>query len=612
MDQRSRAVGGGRGGGRAGAILAATLGALFVLKLLYLWQLTASPLGSVLLADLLFYHQRAQEILAGDFIGTAPPFYSSTLYPYLVAAIYAVAGVRPAAVYVVQFLLGTLTSFLIYRLGLEFFEPRRALLAGLLAGLYGPFVFAESELVMISWTVFAVAAALLLAARALRGEGLWCAFLCGAACGLGAADKPNVLVLAALVPFWWWLMTRRVRLAQAAALYAGLLVVMAPIMARNAVATGGRFLLSSSTGINLAIGNGPLADGTFRDPWETGEHETVKFQDLHEASLHFASQALGRPAGDEEADRYWRRTALDFALAHPIDEAVLLGRKILLFLNHEEIPNVLNGAFYRSELATLRLFAAGFWLVGPLGLLAALRAALAGGRRPLLLTLFALLYGLSVVALFVCDRYRLPVAPILILFAADALVTLAEVLRDRDGRRAALFAAGLAPLAVLVALPLVRFDFGRDHWTVAEALSERGSWEAALREYVAAVGIRPDLGEIWNNLGFLQARLGHFDDARASFERAARASPGLAYPHAGLADLERDRGHYEAAMGEYRRALQIDSTLVDAWLSLARLQYDGGEPGQARQTLLRGREMNPGEARFDRMLKEIGADPAGR
>src|SRR5256885_9967063 len=49
----------------------------------------------------------------------------------------------------------------------------------------------------------------------------------------------------------------------------------------------------------------------------------------------------------------------------------LLGRKILLMLNQQEIPNVMSFDFYRTRFSALRLFPAGFWLVGPFGLQAA-------------------------------------------------------------------------------------------------------------------------------------------------------------------------------------------------------------------------------------------------
>src|SRR5256885_14970668 len=90
----------------------------------------------------------------------------------------------------------------------------------------------------------------------------------------------------------------------------------------------------------------------------------------------------------------------------------LLGRKILLMLNRQEIPNVMSFDFYRTRFAALRLFPAGFWLVGPFGLQAAFMS-LRRRKEPHLLRASLVLYTVSLLPFFVCDRFRLPVVPIL-------------------------------------------------------------------------------------------------------------------------------------------------------------------------------------------------------
>jgi len=627
------------------------LACVFACRLLYLVLLQASPLGDLLFGDALIYHDRALAILSGDVIGRDAPFYSSTLYPYILAAVYAVAGARPAAVLLVQMVLGMATCLVLYLLGRDLFDDRRAAVAAVLAGLYAPFPFFEGDLLMISWTVLGVTAAWWAAVRCARSGRAGWALLSGAAIGLAAADKPNLLMLAVIVPACWWAAARvggrggasdaaapALRpVAAAGVLLAGVLLVLGPLVGRNVVATGQPVLFSASAGINLYIGNHPGATGTYDEPWSSEAHAASRFSDLAEASRLFAGRQIGRPVDAVEADRYWRGRAVDFMRGHPATALRLVGRKILLLLNAEEIPNRLHFPFYRRELPVLRLLPAGFWLIGPLGIVGLfLPAAVPARRRPFLAgaRVFILLYGASLALLFVCDRFRLPAVPILILFAAHALVTLRErvaargappgggrVGAQRIGLPVAIPVAAWLVLTVVAFLPLTHYDFGRDHWMLAEASQRRGDAEAALREYRAAVEARPDLGAAWNNMGQLLLGQGRLDEARRAFESAIAVAPGLAYPHKGLADAARARGDIDAAIAGYRAALAIDPQLQDAWLSLARLHYDRGDAAGARRILLEGKAALPGAARFDEILGEIDrdvqapsadADPAAR
>jgi len=57
--------------------------------------------------------------------------------------------------------------------------------------------------------------------------------------------------------------------------------------------------------------------------------------------------------------------------------------------------------------------------------------SLRGGKGPLLLLVSFVLYILSLLPFFVCDRFRLPIVSTLVMFAADGIVTSGEALRAR-------------------------------------------------------------------------------------------------------------------------------------------------------------------------------------
>ena len=591
------------------------------LRLGYLARLVASPLGEFLFGDLLVYQTRALAILGGDWLGRDAPFYSSTLYPYVVAGIYRVFGTHPGAVYVFQAFLGSVTTWLVFRIGTGILGKARGAVAALLGAFYAPLAFFEGQLLMMTWTVFSVTLCLHWAVRA-GGEGRRLfAFLSGLALGVAASDKPNLLVMAAALPVAWKMCaarpgepvpgpaqdatasarppkSRSLGLAQTVAFAAGILVVLLPLAARNLRVTGGRVLLSASSGINLAIGNGARADGTYREPWSDDDHESARLTDLAEASRVRAERALGRPVDAAEADRYWRGEALRSVRGHPAAALRLLGRKALLFLNAREIPNILDLEFYRAAFGGLRALPVGFWLVGPLGLAG---AALAFRRRsPFDVALVAILvsYAASIVVLFVCDRFRMPMVPILLLFAADTLVSIPEAWRERRRSDAAVLVAAVLALGVTAALPLTHFPGWRNWWILAEASALRGDTTTALGAFRRALDEDPARGEVWNNLGRLYLRLHRTEDAHFAFSKAVRVSPRLAFPHNGLADLERARGRADLAEREYATAVALDPQLVDAWLGQARLRYERGDLAGAMEVLDRGEAANPSAARF--------------
>jgi tetratricopeptide (TPR) repeat protein len=172
----------------------------------------------------------------------------------------------------------------------------------------------------------------------------------------------------------------------------------------------------------------------------------------------------------------------------------------------------------------------GFWLVSPLALAAMVR--LWPRRRELaLLYLFVAAYMVGVVAFFVVARYRLPVVPVLIVFAAWTAVELAGALRARRWRSARPTLLLFAAFFFVVNASYPTFLRQRTsnvaiaHYTLAAAHSERGDEAGALRELWEAraayeraparyyAGIAQD---IYFKLGTLLYQRGRCDEAIAA------------------------------------------------------------------------------------------------
>jgi tetratricopeptide (TPR) repeat protein len=84
-----------------------------------------------------------------------------------------------------------------------------------------------------------------------------------------------------------------------------------------------------------------------------------------------------------------------------------------------------------------------------------------------------------------------------------------------------------------------------------------------------ALQLRPDVGEVWNNLGNIQIELGCAAEAINSFRRALELKPDLVRSHNNLGNAQRELGDLDAAVASYRRALERDPACADAHTGLA-------------------------------------------
>ena len=106
-------------------------------RVVFLAQLSGSPYAAHHLVDAQLYDEWAGGLARGAAPYTAPYFYSP-VYPYAVSLIYKLLGHAPAAVRLVQCLLGSCSCLLVYLLARRLLSNSAAFAAGLFCALYGP------------------------------------------------------------------------------------------------------------------------------------------------------------------------------------------------------------------------------------------------------------------------------------------------------------------------------------------------------------------------------------------------------------------------------------------------------------------------------------------
>ena len=349
--------------------------------------------------------------------------------------------------------------------GRRFFSRRVGFITGLLLALYAPAIFFDSLVQKSVLDVLFICLTLWIVSGIVTGDARqpWRWWWLGLGIGALGLTRENALVLAA-VSLAWILVGRRVagrvRVAAAGAFVLGLTLVLLPVVLRNNIVGGGGFYVTTSQfGPNFYIGNNPSADGTYM-PLRFGrgapEYE-------RQDAIELAERAAGRPLTPAEVSRYWRDRALDYITSDPWDWLPLLGRKLALLSNATESLDTESQETYAEWSTPVRLAAH----VGHFGILVPLAAfgvwaAWPQRKRLGILYAMTLAYAVSVVIFYVFARYRFPMVPFLVLFAAAGLASLPRFVRARSARSAQACATVLA-LAIFANWPILsrESDAGR-------------------------------------------------------------------------------------------------------------------------------------------------------
>lgn len=546
----------------------------FILRLVHVWQMHGTPFFSVLMGDSRGYDAWAQRIAAGDWLGDEV-FYQAPLYPYCLAVLYRLAGYDLLVVRLVQAATGALSCGLLAYAATRFFDRRVGVIAGVMLAVYPPAIFFDGLLQKSVLDVFLICLALAMCARiAAVGASLPSWATLGAIMGALSLTRENALLLAAIMALW----AARTSGARAmGALGLGLLVVLAPVAIRNYAVGGEWHLTTSQLGSNFYIGNNPKSDGSYMSLREG--RGSPEFERLDATEL--AEQSTGRRLRPSEVSRHWLMQSLGYIQAQPGDWLRLLLRKTRLLVSRTEIVDTESQESH-AEYSFVLALVSYVWHFGVLLPLAVLGMFLAAGDRERLWPLYAMVgaYAASVVLFFVVARYRLPLVPLLVIFAAFAVVRLLSLFEQRNekfvsGRLPAFVTAGF--VAVLAAWPAYSAD---DQKAITEtnlgvALQESGHPAEAIDRYRRAIALRPGYPPALSNLGTALRATGRVEEAVAAYGQALERDGDRATTHLNLGNAFMSQGRVTEAIASFRQALALDAT-THARESLVNALYDDG------------------------------------
>jgi hypothetical protein len=577
---------------------------VFVFRLFALTRLTGSQFLLPEAGDMQFYNDWALRILRGNWTEHTA-FYGLPLYAYLLAGIYKVFGYSPFMPGLVQAGLEGGTSVLLYKLSTLVFARsgvsggetslgnlRGDEVIGILAAVgwaffqpaqgYSIILMPTAALVFVFWFVVWEVV------KRKQVPAWWELFLLGVLMGFTAMGIATILFLVPLVIgalFFRWKALLRVRVMGAVMILAGVLLGTAPAWMHNYFVARDPVFLSAHGGVNFWIGNNPVATGYPKFPPGLHASQEAMLKD----SITSAEAAAGHPLKRSEVSAYWSKKAGAWISQHPGDWMVLLGTKIRNFWSAFSYDDI-------SVITTLRdqsiIFPGeGFGLVAALGLPGLLIACWRfPSSRWIAAAIF--LHMMSLLTVFVTERYRLAAVPGLLLFASFAIWELWRLLATARHGLLALFLVLLFGCTAFVSMPqkdptlwaLDTYNSGlqaldahqlplaRERLDLAYAYSPKnaeinfaeGNLHLALGDiatakayYFASLRLDPRHSGALNNLGVLALRENRWSLALNFLQHALTGSPNDAKIHYLLASAFLETNDLPPARLQIAAALKI-------------------------------------------------------
>ena len=592
----------------------------FFVRLIYLFEFYAkSPFTGYLYLDAFRYNSWAQTIAFGVQHAIEPAF-RAPLYPIFLAAIYKIFGYDLFTARFAQMFISALSCVLIYFIAVKIFNKRIAVISSLFAAFYGPFLYWAGELLIVTLIVFLDLVMLLLLLNALEKPKKLYWILGGAVLGLSGIARPNVLIILLwVIILIFWLsrlketrMVKKLRFVYSLYFLVGVFLMILPVTISNFVTAKSFVLISSQGGINFYMGNNPDADGKSAQPPAAVTTHGEFLDDVYLASVALAEEGAGRQLKPSQVSNYWYVKGVEFIIDQPGKWLELMGKKLAYFWTGDEVTNNEDTYYFNRFSIVLgllmwhRVIAFPFGIICPLALTGIVLSRKLW-RKLLLLYGYTFLYMVSVILFFVCGRYRLPVIPILLIFAGFTVDYIIRKLKSHHYRSFAVCLLAILAIGILVNINIggtTDRNRARAHIYGARAYQNMENYESALKEYKEAIEIEPGDIEAMHGMGIAYIAMDEYDLAEQTLKKLLGIVPYYATAHFNLGTVYVAQGKYPEAENEYETALKIDPNYERAAVWSALVYEKLGQPEEALKKWERVLQINPDNEQAKSRIEE--------
>lgn len=571
---------------------------VLAIRLVALWRLTASPFLLPSRGDMYFYNDWSHRILQGQLTDHLA-FYGLPLYAYLLASIYKLFGYSPFVPALLQALLEAGTATLIYKITTRVFtNERHGVIGGMAALGWAMFIPAQAYSVILMPTAGLVFVFWFLVWQVVRDEaspGRLRALLLGLLAGFTAMGVATILFVIPLLGGAILLRpapsAKRKWLAMAM-LFLGLGLGASPCWTHNYFVARDPVFLSAHSGINFWIGNNPLANGYPRFPPGLHAGQAAMLSD----SIAVAEAVAGKPLKRSEVSAYWSAKASRYIHDEPSAWLRLVLVKLRNFwsaFQYDDLSIITNLREQGVIFAGIR-----FGLVAAFGL-AGMFFAVVHFPASRWIAGAILLHMCSLLPVFVTERYRLPAAPGLMIFAAFGIWEFFESLAKMKYARTMSYLGLLALATAFVSIPqrnpaLWALDAYNSGWQALESKN----LALAQKKLELAYAYVPDNAEINLALGNLWLEEGDSSKAESFYRAALEMAPRHKSALNNLGVLALEQGRSQEALGLFRSALEIQRNDAKTHYLLARALLQIGERGEAFLEIQEALRLKPDQPEF--------------
>ncbi|RJP60318.1 MAG: tetratricopeptide repeat protein [Candidatus Auribacter fodinae] len=576
--------------------------AAFSIRFMYLEQIKTNPFFEPRSLDPFFYHSWAQDIAHGNLNGDGV-FRGMPLYAYLLGTIYKLTEDSLYCAYCANSLLGALSCMLIFFIGKKLFGSATGIIAGLLAVFYKPFIFYEGMLVGVTLAVFLYLLCLLLLLRFTTQPNSKDAILTGAIIGISALCRASILLLPIITIFFYPRFLKKVYKGEF--IKKSLIIILCAysiVLAtgiRNYIIAKDFVLITAHSGLNFYIGNNSSATGKFHAPDGVGRQPELMMSNAHA----MAEKTLGRTLKPSEASAYWKQLGQSFIITHPYSYIRLLLKKLTLFFQGAEIADFRNITFFERFSSIMRLPLVTYQFIIPLAILGLIITRKQRGDISIL-RYFIISNLISVILYFVNSRYRLPAVPVFIIFAAYALKSIAEKIREKDVKRVAGLATALIVLFSATFITREQVDLSDDY-------NELASWYVYNKKDIArgialfreALKISPENEYVWFNLGRTYFEDNRLEEAEECFLNTIEFNKDDYESYNILGIIYTRMRRLDDALSAYEKSLQINPAYYKAINNMAEVYIIIGDNDKAEQLRKRSLSINPDQPMLIEKIK---------